>query len=163
MECLPFPAGLMRAGWRETGARPWPFNFCSDTVFTPLSVLLRDAAWEFGFVQPGIGLHDDVRPVTREAVTHCRTATHSHLRQQERLHNGGTISASAIDHLLGQKPVDPAAAAALRTLHDDYRLRLVLASNTLPCESRWPALQKAGIDSLFRAALLSYPRPDSPD
>lgn len=63
----------------------------------------------------------------------------------------------AIDHLLGQKPVDPAAAAALRTLHDDWHLRLVLASNTLPCESRWPALQKAGLDTLFRAALLSYP------
>lgn len=70
---------------------------------------------------------------------------------------GGTISASAIDHLLGQKPVEPAAAAVLRILHDDWHLRLVLASNTLPCESRWPALQKAGIDTLFRAALLSYP------
>lgn len=70
---------------------------------------------------------------------------------------GGTISGEAIDHLIGQKPVDPAAAAALRTLHDDHGLRIILASNTLPCETRWPALQQAGIDSLFSAALLSYP------
>src|SRR5580704_6301588 len=70
---------------------------------------------------------------------------------------GSTISASTIDHLIGQKPVDPAAAAALRTLHDDHGLRLILASNTMPCETRWPALQKAGIDSLFSVALLSYP------
>jgi putative hydrolase of the HAD superfamily len=27
----------------------------------------------------------------------------------------------------------------------------------MPCETRWPALQKAGIDHLFRVALLSYP------
>jgi HAD superfamily hydrolase (TIGR01549 family) len=70
---------------------------------------------------------------------------------------GSTISGSTIDHLIGQKPVDPAAAAALRTLHDDLGLRLILASNTMPCETRWPALQKAGIDSLFTVALLSYP------
>lgn len=44
----------------------------------------------------------------------------------------------------------------LRTLHDDG-LRLILASNTLPCETRWPALQKAGIDGVFCVALLSYP------
>ncbi|MGH3403776.1 MAG: HAD family hydrolase [Streptosporangiaceae bacterium] len=69
---------------------------------------------------------------------------------------GGTISAESIDHLIGQKPVDPAAAAALRALHDRHGLRLILASNTLPCETRWPALQQAGIDSLFSVALLSY-------
>ena len=57
---------------------------------------------------------------------------------------GGTISAEPIDHLIGQKPVDPAAAAALRALHDRHGLRLILASNTLPCETRWPALQQAG-------------------
>jgi FMN phosphatase YigB (HAD superfamily) len=27
----------------------------------------------------------------------------------------------------------------------------------MPCETRWPALQKAGIDSLFSVALLSCP------
>jgi FMN phosphatase YigB (HAD superfamily) len=70
---------------------------------------------------------------------------------------GGTISADAIDHILGQKPVDPAAAAALRVLHDDLGMRLVLASNTQPHESRWPALRQAGIDHLFTAAVLSYP------
>jgi hypothetical protein len=31
------------------------------------------------------------------------------------------------------------------------------SSNTLPGETRWPALQKAGIDRLFSVALLSYP------
>ncbi len=35
--------------------------------------------------------------------------------------------------------------------------RIILASNTVPGESRWPALQKIGIDDLFCAALLSYP------
>jgi len=56
---------------------------------------------------------------------------------------GGTISAEYIDHVIGQKPVDPAAAAALRALHDRHGLRLILASNTMPCETRWPALQQA--------------------
>ncbi|WP_395111342.1 HAD family hydrolase [Actinomadura sp. SCN-SB] len=70
---------------------------------------------------------------------------------------GSTISADAIDHLIGQKPVDPAAAATLRTLHDDLALRIILASNTERHETRWPALQKAGIADLFSVALLSYP------
>jgi len=70
---------------------------------------------------------------------------------------GGTISLDAVDHLIAQKPVDPAAAAALRVLHDDLGLRLILASNTVPGEMRWPALQQARIDGLFRVALLSYP------
>ena len=91
-----------------------------------------------------------VRPATR------RTATRRHLRQPERSHNGGSISAGTIDHLIGQKPVDPAAAAALRTLHDEHGLRIILACSTLPCETRWPALQQAGIDHLFCVALLSY-------
>ena len=69
---------------------------------------------------------------------------------------GGSISVDRIDHLIGQKPVDPAAAAALRILHDDLGLRLVLASNTQPHETRWPALAKAGIDDLFRVVLPSY-------
>ena len=58
--------------------------------------------------------------------------------------------------MIGQKPVDPAAAAALRILHDELGMRLVLA-NTQPHETRWPALQQAGIDGLFTAAVLSYP------
>jgi FMN phosphatase YigB (HAD superfamily) len=70
---------------------------------------------------------------------------------------GGTISAEGIDHILGQKPVDPDAAAALRVLHDELGMCLVLASNTQPHETRWPALQQAGIDCLFTAAILSYP------
>lgn len=70
---------------------------------------------------------------------------------------GGTLSRDRVDHLLGEKPVDPAAAAAVRVLHDDLGLRLVLASNTHPGERRWPALAAAGIDGLFCCALLSYP------
>ena len=70
---------------------------------------------------------------------------------------GSTISTGTIDHLIGQKPVDPEAASALRALHDDHRLRIILASNTQPHETRWPALQKAGIDNLFSVVLLSYP------
>ena len=70
---------------------------------------------------------------------------------------GRTISLDRIDHMIGQKPVDPEAAAALRVLHDDLGLGLVLASNTQPHETRWPALQQAGIDGLFTAAVLSYP------
>lgn len=70
---------------------------------------------------------------------------------------GGTISLDRIDHLIGQKPVDPAAAAALRILHDGLGMRLVLGSNTQPHETRWPALQKAGIDGLISAAILSHP------
>ncbi|WP_433338199.1 HAD family hydrolase [Spirillospora sp. CA-294931] len=60
-----------------------------------------------------------------------------------------------MDHILGQKPVDPDAA---RALHELARLdmRLVLASNTLPGESRWPALQAAGVEELFTVALLSH-------
>jgi FMN phosphatase YigB (HAD superfamily) len=77
---------------------------------------------------------------------------------------GSTISAGAIDHTIGQKPVDPEAAPVLRTLHDRGR-RILIASNTQPGETRWPALQKAGIDDLVSAALLSYPlgvRKDNP-
>jgi hypothetical protein len=47
-----------------------------------------------------------------------------------------TISTGAIDHLIGRKPVDPEAAAALRTLHDDHGQRVILASsNTQPHEA----------------------------
>lgn len=70
---------------------------------------------------------------------------------------GGTLSLDKIDHLLGEKPVDPDATAALRVLHDEMGLRLVLASNTCPGEKRWPALAAAGIDRMFCCALLSYP------
>jgi HAD superfamily hydrolase (TIGR01549 family) len=70
---------------------------------------------------------------------------------------GGTISLDTIDHLTAQKPVDPSAAAALRVLAEDLGLPLILASNTLPGETRWPVLQQAGIAGLFTAALLSYP------
>jgi FMN phosphatase YigB (HAD superfamily) len=69
---------------------------------------------------------------------------------------GNTLTLNEIDHLLGEKPVDPAAAGALRTLHE-YGMNLLVASNTAPGEKRWPALQQAGINGLFSAALLSCP------
>lgn len=68
---------------------------------------------------------------------------------------GSTISLPEIDHELGQKPVDPDAARTLRELHE-AGIRLVLASNTAPAETRWPALARAGIDRCFSAVLLSY-------
>lgn len=98
-----------------------------------------------------------MKPVTSIPGGRRRTATPSRLRQRGRSHNGGTIATGAIDHLISQKPVDPEAAAALRALHGELGLRIVLASNTQPHETRWPALQKAGIADLFGAALLSYP------
>jgi FMN phosphatase YigB (HAD superfamily) len=66
------------------------------------------------------------------------------------------LTLNEIDHLLGEKPVDPAAADALRTLHE-YGINLLVASDTTPGEKRRPALQQAGVDGLFRVALLSYP------
>ncbi|MQA93133.1 MAG: HAD hydrolase-like protein [Streptosporangiales bacterium] len=68
---------------------------------------------------------------------------------------GGTIGLRELDHLIGQRPVDPAAVEPLRLLHKRRR-RLLLASNTLPCETRWPALQQAGVDDLFTCSLLSH-------
>lgn len=41
---------------------------------------------------------------------------------------GSTISIGAIDHLIGQKPVDAEAATALRALHERW-MRIILASN----------------------------------
>ncbi|MFC5183466.1 HAD family hydrolase [Actinomadura harenae] len=69
---------------------------------------------------------------------------------------GGTISAPTIDRVIGQKRLDPAAVEPLHRLHT-MGIRLVLASNTLAHETRWPALQMAGVDDLFTAALLSDP------
>ena len=68
---------------------------------------------------------------------------------------GGTISTGREDHVLAQKGVGAAAAAALHSL-DQLGLRLILASNALAGETRWPALQAAGVDKLIKAALISY-------
>ncbi|WP_173390605.1 HAD family hydrolase [Actinomadura litoris] len=68
---------------------------------------------------------------------------------------GKTISLDHVDPAFGQKPVDPGAAETLRVLYGRKK-RLILASNTLPSESRWPALQAAGIDDVFTLALLSH-------
>ncbi|WP_395108108.1 HAD family hydrolase [Actinomadura sp. SCN-SB] len=67
---------------------------------------------------------------------------------------GGSISTDQIDPALGQKPVDPEAAAALGRLHRLGK-RLILASNNRPEETRWPALRRAGIADLFHDVLLS--------
>src|SRR6266700_400270 len=48
-----------------------------------------------------------------------------------------------VDHLIGQKPVNPAAATALRVLHDDRGMRLILGSNTQPGESESECLCRA--------------------
>jgi FMN phosphatase YigB (HAD superfamily) len=68
---------------------------------------------------------------------------------------GGTLSTSRENHVIGQKGVDPQAAAAL---HDLARLglRLILATNATAAETRWPALQLAGVHELFQVALISY-------
>ena len=57
---------------------------------------------------------------------------------------GGTISLDRLDHVLGQKPVDPAAAAALRILHDDLGMRLVLGSNTSRTRPGGPRCSRPG-------------------
>jgi len=58
-------------------------------------------------------------------------------------------------HCLQQKTIDPDAAKVLRALHDGGK-RIVLCSNTLPCETRWPALEQAGVCDTVTAALLSH-------
>jgi len=96
-----------------------------------------------------------MRPRTFTALAHSRIATHRHLRQPERSHNGGTISTDREDHVLGQKGVEPRAAAALHELAG-FGLRLVLATNATAAETRWPALQMAGVHALFAVGLISY-------
>lgn len=68
---------------------------------------------------------------------------------------GSTISTDREDHVLGQKGVDPRAAAALHELAV-LGLRLVLATNSTAAETRWPALQAAGVHELFAVGLISY-------
>jgi FMN phosphatase YigB (HAD superfamily) len=68
---------------------------------------------------------------------------------------GGTISMGREDHLIGQKAVDPEAAVALHELAR-LGLRLVLATNASAAETRWPALQLAGVHELFAVGLVSY-------
>lgn len=68
---------------------------------------------------------------------------------------GGSISTDREDHVIGQKGVDPAAAVALHQLAA-LGLRLVLATNATAAETRWPALQVAGVDELFAVGLVSY-------
>lgn len=68
---------------------------------------------------------------------------------------GGTISTGREDHVIGQKGVDPQAAAALHELAG-LGLRLLLGSNATAAETRWPALQMAGVHELFAVGLVSY-------
>ena len=68
---------------------------------------------------------------------------------------GGTISTDCEDHVLGQKGVDPRAAAALHELAG-LGVRLLLATNATAAETRWPALQAAGVHELFAVGLVSY-------
>ena len=67
--------------------------------------------------------------------------------------------------MLGQKAVNPHAAAAPARTGRALGLRLLLASNALAAETRWPALQMAGVHELFAVSLNSYSlnvRKDSP-
>ncbi|WP_395111340.1 HAD family hydrolase [Actinomadura sp. SCN-SB] len=57
--------------------------------------------------------------------------------------------------MIGQKRVDPLAAAALHDLAE-LGLRLLLATNATATETRWPALQLGGVEKLFSVALISY-------
>jgi FMN phosphatase YigB (HAD superfamily) len=68
---------------------------------------------------------------------------------------GGTISTDHEDHVIGQKGVDPRAAAALHELAA-LGFRLILATNASAAETRWPALQLAGVHELFAVGLVSY-------
>ncbi|GAA4234857.1 hypothetical protein GCM10022254_40740 [Actinomadura meridiana] len=68
---------------------------------------------------------------------------------------GGTISTDHEDRVLGQKRVEQRAAAALHEL-SRMGVRLLLASNALAPETRWPALQVAGVHELFAVGLISY-------
>lgn len=72
----------------------------------------------------------------------------------KRSHNGGTISLGRIGHQPGGKPAGPQSIPALRTLHE-HGINLLITSDTMPCEKRWPALRKAGIDDLFTIVLPS--------
>lgn len=90
-------------------------------------------------------------------MTIPRTDLRLHGRQVSAvaLDYGGTISAAREDHLLVQKGVDPQAAAPLHQLAG-LGLRLLLATNATAAETRWPALQAAGVHELFAVALISY-------
>jgi FMN phosphatase YigB (HAD superfamily) len=68
---------------------------------------------------------------------------------------GGTLGMGDDDPVLGQKGVDPRAAAALHQLAG-LGIRLILASNATASETRWPALHAAGVHHLFSAGLISY-------
>jgi hypothetical protein len=68
---------------------------------------------------------------------------------------GRTISTSREDHVLAQKGVDPQAAVPLHQLAS-RGFRLLLATNASASETRWPALQAAGVHELFAVALISY-------
>lgn len=66
-----------------------------------------------------------------------------------------TISSDHEDHVIGQKGVEPRAASALHELAG-LGMRLLLGTNTTAAETRWPALQMAGVHELFAVVLASY-------
>lgn len=66
----------------------------------------------------------------------------------------GTIATGSKHQHAWGRAVDPAAADALRTLHE-RGLRLILASNTTPEQSRLAALQHSGLADLFAVCLES--------
>lgn len=90
-----------------------------------------------------------------QALCGSRTATPRHMRHLRRSHNGGTVSTYRGNHVIGQKGADPQAATALRA-PSRRGLRLPLATNAIAAETRWPALQAAGVHELFAVVLISY-------
>lgn len=67
---------------------------------------------------------------------------------------GGTLTEPGYDPEHGQKPITRDAVLVLHALHA-AGMELLLASNTLPEETRWPVLEEAGVDHLFMGGLLS--------
>ncbi|WP_214111342.1 HAD family hydrolase [Acrocarpospora catenulata] len=65
-----------------------------------------------------------------------------------------TTPGAAVDPELGMRPVDPAAAVALKAWHA-AGVRLLLVSNTRPGQDRRIALRAAGVEELFSVVLQS--------
>lgn len=68
---------------------------------------------------------------------------------------GGTLTADVVDPDLGQKPIDGRAARTLARLHE-RGYALLIVSNTMENQTRWPALDAAGLRRCIKAALLSH-------
>ncbi|GAA4239238.1 hypothetical protein GCM10022254_58510 [Actinomadura meridiana] len=99
---------------------------------------------------------DDTARINVESIHQAEQAVPGRVRcRTVALDFGGTISTDHEDLILGQKRVEQWAAAALHEIAG-MGVRLLLASNALAPETRWPALQAAGVHELFSVGLISY-------